>query len=241
MSELTVAQCSYEAAKYAVMHWHYSRSMPAAKIVRFGVWENSQFVGTVLFGRGANPVLSKPYGLDQTEVCELVRVALNKHEHSVSQIVAKSLKLLKDCNPRLRLVVSYADLEQGHRGGIYQAGNWLYSGLTRAADEYIVNGRRYHGRALRITRETHRGQAVLADNVLGWARKVLDSEAYAIAGSQKHRYLYPLDRAMRRQIEPLRLPYPPAVEGSTVSRDASGVEGQVRPLPTARKESCNDG
>ena len=235
MIDLVVAPCSYEAAKYAVMNWHYSKRMPSGKLVRFGVWENSTFIGTVLFGSGANKGLVSAYGLDLTEGCELVRVALNTHESPVTKIVAQSLKLLKQSNTRLRLVVSFADLEQRHHGGIYQAGNWVYLGLTDSADEYIVNGRRYHGRALRLKREQHKGPNVSANNVLEWAKKVLDADAYAIPGSQKHRYLYPLDRAIRKQIEMLRLPYPSAVEGSTVSRNASGVEVQVRPLPTALK------
>lgn len=241
MSELLVAPCSYEAAKYAVMHWHYSRLMPKSKLVHYGVWENSKFVGSVLFGVGANSGLVKSYGLDQTEGCELVRVALTSHANHVSQIIAKSLKLLKESNPGLRLVVSFADLEQGHKGGIYQAGNWIYLGLTDSADEYVVNGRRYHGRALRLKRQQYNNGTVAANNVLEWAQRVLDSDAYSIPGSQKHRYLYPLDRAMRRQIERLRLPYPPVVEGSMVSRDASGVEGQVRPLPTALQKEHDDG
>jgi len=241
MSDLLIAPCSYDAAKYAVMHWHYSKRMPSSKLVRFGVWENSTFIGTVLFGSGANKGLVSAYGLDLTEGCELVRVALNTHESPVTKIVAQSLKLLKQSNTRLRLVVSFADLEQRHHGGIYQAGNWIYLGLTDSADEYVVNGRRYHGRALRLKRQQYKGGEVAANNVLQWAQKVLDPDAYAVKGSQKHRYLYPLDRAMRRQIEPLRLPYPHAVEGSTVSRDASGVEGQVRPLPTALQQEHDDG
>lgn len=31
--------CSHEAAKHSVFRWHYSRCMPAGKLVRIGVWE----------------------------------------------------------------------------------------------------------------------------------------------------------------------------------------------------------
>ena len=47
--------CSYEAAKYAVEHWHYSHSLPIGKLVKIGVWEDDQFIGAVVFGYGANP------------------------------------------------------------------------------------------------------------------------------------------------------------------------------------------
>ena len=42
--DLKVDWCSYEAAKYAVMHWHYSKTMPAGKTVKLGVWENGRFI-----------------------------------------------------------------------------------------------------------------------------------------------------------------------------------------------------
>ena len=45
MSDLVVAPCSYGAAKYAVMNWHYSRRMPVSPLVRYGVWEDDEFVG----------------------------------------------------------------------------------------------------------------------------------------------------------------------------------------------------
>jgi hypothetical protein len=76
---LTVAPCDFAAAKYAIMHWHYSRTVPKGKLVTFGAWEDSQFIGAVVYGRGVSDNLGTAYGLDQTEVCELVRVALTAH------------------------------------------------------------------------------------------------------------------------------------------------------------------
>ena len=63
--------CSHEAAKYAVMRWHYSRRMPKSKLVRIGVWEDEKFSGAVIYGLGANRHLGCPFGLEGTEVCEL--------------------------------------------------------------------------------------------------------------------------------------------------------------------------
>ena len=68
--------CSHEAAKHAVMRWHYRRAMPKAKLVRIGVWEDERFVGAIIYGLGANRHIARPFGLADTEACELVRVAL---------------------------------------------------------------------------------------------------------------------------------------------------------------------
>lgn len=45
--------CSHAAAKYAVEHWHYSGSLPTPPLVKVGVWEDEQFIGCVVFGRGS--------------------------------------------------------------------------------------------------------------------------------------------------------------------------------------------
>ena len=37
--ELYIDYCDYKTAVFSVYHYHYSKSMPAGKLVRFGVWE----------------------------------------------------------------------------------------------------------------------------------------------------------------------------------------------------------
>lgn len=114
MATLEVNWCGYDAAKYACENFHYSKSVPAGKLVKIGAWEDGKFIGAVLFGRGANKSIGSPYGLSQTECCELVRVALTKHVSFVSEILSKAIKLLRQASPGLRLIVSYADIEQNH-------------------------------------------------------------------------------------------------------------------------------
>ena len=140
--------CSHEAAKYAVMRWHYCRRMPKSKLVRIGVWEDEKFSGAIIYGLGANRHLGCPFGLQGTEVSELVRVALAPgRRHPTSQVVAVSLKLLKRQSPGLRLVVSYADLGQDHIGTIYQAGGWFYLGYSEQG--YLrIHGQVVHPRTV---------------------------------------------------------------------------------------------
>ena len=107
--DLRLDWCSYEAAKYAVEHWHYSRSMVAGKSSKVGVWEDGKFIGCVVFSRGANNHLGSPYGLEQTDLCELTRVALTRHVAPVSRIVSIAVRMLRKQSPGLRLIVSFAD------------------------------------------------------------------------------------------------------------------------------------
>jgi len=43
--ELKLDWCSYQAAKYAVENWHYSKCMPVGKLVKIGVWEDKKYIG----------------------------------------------------------------------------------------------------------------------------------------------------------------------------------------------------
>lgn len=187
---LVVAPCSHDAAEYAVNHWHYSRVLPTGKLVKIGAWEGdpSRFAGAVIFSRGASPWLGEAYSLDHTELCELTRVALRDHQAPVSQIVARSLSVLREVGPGLRLVVSFADPSEGHHGGIYQAGNWIYTGQSNPVTEYLIDGRWRHTRGA----YHHPKRATAPTRTM----------------PGKHRYLYPLDKQMRRRLTRLALPYP---------------------------------
>jgi hypothetical protein len=215
--------CSHEAAKYAVEHWHYSRCMPKSKLAKVGVWEDGKFVGCVIFGVGATSDLVKSYGLDKTQGCELVRVALKGHASPVSRIVSIALKMLKREMPGLRLVVSFADPEQGHVGGIYQAGGWFFLGRSQASEEYIVNGKRWHGRALRHEKPAHLTTKQAA------AR--MDPDFKVVLGSTKYRYLMPLDDEMRAKLLPLAKPYPKRA-GSIVADAPAHQAGEGGSIPT---------
>lgn len=215
MTALTVAPCSRKAAEHAVLRWHYSQTMPVGKLVTLGVWEHERYTGAVAFGRGAQPQLGAQFGLAQTELCELVRVALRDHKHHVSQIVAAALRQLRTTNPGLRAVVSFADPAHGHHGGIYQAGNWLYMGHSETQTEYLVNGERVHERTLSSLLKARAHTRRDGESRLDWLRRTRDPRAQRVTVPSKHRYVYPLDRAMRRRLTKHAKPYPHAGEVST--------------------------
>jgi hypothetical protein len=219
--------CSHEAAKHAVLRWHYSRRMPNSKLVRIGVWEDGRFCGAILYGVGANRHIARPFSLEMTEVCELVRVALAPHRaHPTSQCVAISLRLLRRQSPGLQLVVSFADSGQGHLGTIYQAGGWLYLGAS--LQSYIkVRGEVVHPRTL-YDRYGRGGQSIV------WLRQHVDPQAERIEMPPKLKYVMPLDRKLRRQLEAVALPYPKNADEATgvATGDQPGQGGSIptRPL-----------
>lgn len=206
--------CSHEAAKYAVEKWHYSHRMPAGRNVYIGVWENEKYIGCILFGMGSgNSTNGTRYGLASShEMAELTRVALTKHCAPVSRILSVAIRMLQKQSPGIRLIISMADPNVGHIGGIYQAGNWIYTGETKPDVMYFSKGEWVHHRTA-----TARGSAK------GLPFRYLPP---------KHRYLYPLDTAIRTQIEPLRKPYPKRA-GSKVSVAPAHQAGEGGAEPTS--------
>ncbi len=202
MSDIRLDFCAHAAAKHAVMRWHYSRALPAFKLVRIGVWEAGQFVGAILYGVGANRNIARPFKLKDTEVCELVRVALalaSTRKYPTSKSVAISLRMLKRQSPGLRLIVSYADAGQNHVGTIYQATNWIFLGA--ATQPYLkVKGKIEHPRTL-YDRYGRGGQS------LPWLHANVDPNAQRVKMAAKLKYVMPLDPEMRTKLKPLAQPY----------------------------------
>lgn len=217
--------CSHQAAKYAVEHWHYSHSLPTPPYNRVGVWEDEQYIGCVLFSRGASDSIGRPYGLLQTEVAELTRVALTMHESPVSRIIAVSVRFLRQRSPGLKLLVSYADPAQGHHGGIYQASGWIYVGQTASNAAYIApDGKRWHSRMVSPSGRK---------KVYGAYRRVWRPDQCRIERLPgKYKYLFALDPAMRAQLQPLAKPYPRRQPlESEGPPDQGGIEGAaMRPV-----------
>jgi hypothetical protein len=210
-TELKIDWATHESAKYAVENWHYSECLPAGKLVKVGAWESGKFIGCVIFGRGANNNMAKPYGLTQLECCELVRIALTKHLSPVSRIAALAMRFLKSQSSGLKLIISYADPEQGHHGGIYQAGNWIYCGRSQAQQEVIYKGEVMHKRTANALFGTIKG---MQKSAIFW----------------KHKYLMPLDAEMRAKILPLAKPYPKrAVSDTKDTADFQSAKGGSTP------------
>lgn len=219
--KLHLAWVSSKAARFAVEHWHYSRALPAGKIASVGVWEDDKYIGAVIFGSGANMNMVKPWGLKHHEGIELVRVALNKHSTPVTRIISIAIKLYKKRYPATRLIVSFADMNQGHEGIIYQAGNWLYTGPVASSPKWLApDGKEVHNR--RVTKSGYM-------NMFGeWSKTYKKDECKKIPQLPKHRYVYPLDKEIRSRIKVVEF------RAGSIDSDALGFqpkEGGADPTP----------
>jgi len=189
--KLLIAACSIEAARYAVMNWHYSKAMPSGKLVKFGVWEEGLFIGSIIYGRGANYNLSKILGYTSEQVCKLVRVALRNHKTPVTRMIAITIKELKRLNQDLKVIFSYADKDQGHKGTIYKAGNWTAIGGCKDESYYLL-GKKVHSRSV---------TAKYGTRSIRWLRENIDPNIKKLFTKGKIRYVYPLTDDARLHIK----------------------------------------
>lgn len=197
---LYVDRCSHDAMKYAAENWHYSGTLSTGKKIGYGVWEYGEFKGVIVYGRSATPNVAKHYGLEQPEVCELTRIALNEHETPVSRLISLTLKLLHQSNPGVKIVVSFADPKQGHVGTVYQAANWYYEGRSQTRRFVAINGEAYHPRSLLSKLGTTKKEEV--EQLLPNAR--VDE----VQMPAKFKYSWPFDDDLEHAVAAIEKPYP---------------------------------
>ena len=188
---MRLERASVKAVKYAIMNWHYSKAVPMVQIAYAVFNVRKKWCGVICYSIGANSHISSQFGLPNGKVIELVRVALNGHQSSTSKALSISLKLICKDAPNVKLIVSYADTEQGHKGTIYQATNWYYIGDSiHHHHEHIETGEFLHNRVY---------------SELDKTKKAL----YRTKKSKpKHKYIYPIDKSLIPMCKELAKPYP---------------------------------
>jgi len=128
-----------EECKEWFLKKHYAKRIPNS-IYTFGLYEGSLLQGVVSYGMTANNNLNEI--IEDVKAIELNRLVINGDvdKNALSFFVSQSLNML----PKPIVVISYADSGQGHHGYIYQATNWIYTGLGKGDYEFKKNGRQYH-------------------------------------------------------------------------------------------------
>ena len=107
--------------------------------------------------------------------------------------------MLKREMPGIRLLVSYADLNQGHEGRIYQASNWVFVGKTGFEAGIMLKGKLTHRRTINSKYGT---------SDIGWLQHHVDPSAARYEGKPKYKYLLPLDGDIVERLKQLSKPYP---------------------------------
>lgn len=127
-NRLSVKKIPSKQALDTVIKNHYMhRTAPCS--IAFGLFDEGNFAGVLIFGKSASTTLRKGVcGPDEaSNVYELTRLWLEDSlpRNSESFFISQSLKMFSG-----EIIVSYAEASVGHVGYVYQATNWLYTGLS---------------------------------------------------------------------------------------------------------------
>ena len=136
--DYSVKYISREATKPFILGIHYAKRMPPLQIA-FGLYSDKDLLGICSYGiPPSNTLLKGVCGEDfKKNVIELNRLVLkNNNKNEASFLVGNSLNKLGN-----KIVVSYADSTQGHIGIVYQATNFIYTGITKPFKEIYLKSK----------------------------------------------------------------------------------------------------
>lgn len=193
-----------EQTKDFILNIHYAHRMPSISW-SFGLFEDDELIGVCTYGKPASSNLQKGVcGKDYAKnVQELNRLVLKYNKpNEASFFVSKTLKML----PKPMIIISYADTEQNHQGIIYQATNFIYTGLSAKRTDWKVRGME------------HKHGFTIADEFRGIKnrskamREKYGTDFYLKERSRKHRYVYFIGskveiKKMKRSLNYKIMPY----------------------------------
>jgi hypothetical protein len=173
----SVAPIKSQDADYLILNVHYAKRRPSITYA-FGLFNAGELVGVVTYGTPASSTLLRGICGDDwaQHVLELNRLVLvDNQPHEASRLVGASLKLL----PKPSIIVSYADTKQKHEGIVYQATNFMYTGLSSKFRDPVVRGLE------------HQHHATYAHGLTNaqLIEKYGAENVYFIDRSRKHRYI----------------------------------------------------
>ena len=188
-------EVSYADATAMIESFHYSHDLPNVVRQNFGAYVGAELVAVACYG----PIVSRKAPKEWLELRRLV-----KRPGStiiLSQFLAETIRILKA--RKVEAILSWADPEQDHHGGIYQATNWVYTEQKKGGNHTFVTetGKHIHPRTVYAMFGTQSVPVVLAKNP-GWT---------SFLPKTKHRYLMPLCTRKNKALALLRtkeMPYP---------------------------------
>lgn len=135
-----------DAAKAAVLANHYTHSWPSGKTHAFAFED-----AFVVFSIPANYMVARWLTCSTNRVWELTRLwAPDGHRKNLlTEAISDAVRQFRQLGVADALV-SYADPNAGHSGGIYRAASWTALGQSeevrayRAKDGQIVSRRKFH-------------------------------------------------------------------------------------------------
>jgi len=203
-NEYDILKIAKEDIYYWLLNKHYAKVVPAILYHNYGLFKDGKLNGVCCYGSPACHANSHMGRFNQIELLRLV-INENLEKNILSYFVGRTLRYL----PKELSLISYADDNMGHHGYIYQATNWIYTGMGNATLIWTDNkGKRIHGRYINGIHQKTKSELTI--------NEMAQSMNYTKSiGSSKHRYFQFIGNKKQRRewINELKnryqiLPYP---------------------------------
>jgi hypothetical protein len=214
---MIVKPVPFVVAKRLIERHHYLHSFPGGTKLAFGIFVANRLQGAISLGAGPANAYSLVYQAQPDDCLVLTRLWLSDDLpcNSESKVIAIVIRALKQ-NTHIKFMVSYADPSQGHVGTIYQATNWLYTGLSESMPLYnLGDGITRQSRSLAHGFGTHSVKYLVNSGI----------NVTLVPQSSKHRYIYFLDPSWRTRLKPDVLPYPESPDINISANNPGRVTG----------------
>lgn len=207
-----VKPIDYQDCKEWFIKKHYAHRMPPPIKYCFGLYDNDQLKGVCTYSSTMAINLIQKMN---HKIIELSRLIIDESckRNSLSWFVGQTFKML----PAPVILISYADTSQNHHGYIYQATNWIYTGLSEPHNDYCIKGMEHlHCKSIM---EMSNGQK----NRVQWLKDKFGDRFYIEPRPRKHRYFYFVGNKRDKKKMLNELPYKiePYPKGENKRYDAS--------------------
>ena len=197
----TIQRIDYKTAMYYIVEYHYlHRKCPCS--FAYGLFDAANDIkGVIVYGTPSSAALRRGICGDEEKdnVIELTRLWVSDDvpKNGESFLIGNTIPLVNK-----NIIVSYAEPDENHIGYVYQATNWIYTGLSAKRTNIAVEG----------IKGVH-NQTITDKYSIKELHELFKGKVVNVPRPRKHRYVY-FNADKRKKKELLKklkypiLPYP---------------------------------
>jgi hypothetical protein len=189
VNDITMCTIDTTIAKSFLESYHYTNKI-GNNSLRLGFFINDKLIAVIVYGCIVRNETATRLNLKSKDVWELSRLCIHPSyqiKNCASKIISLSIKYIKNNFPRIKMLISFADLTFNHFGTVYKASNWILDGIVDPSYWYVdKDGWVMH-------------KKTLYDHAISLKMKETEF-AYKygykkVTGMEKSRYIYKIDKS----------------------------------------------
>ena len=196
VSDFIIEPVPRSAIQSFVHKWHYSHDTNGVQQTQcFALFDDMKMIGAAMYCYPSMPATAKKYNPINPDRCwELRRLCCidDTPKNTESYFISQCHKWIKQ-NTDIEVIVSFADLEEGHTGVIYKASNFHYLGQTGGGTKLSVDGVLRHNRSLNQSKRTF-GRTLKRRYEAG------DPDVFQVKVKPKNIYVYYLNKKIKKKL-----------------------------------------